>query len=61
MEKYYQGEKLLDGNLQGYVGRYDHQNPNRLKEFNQDEKMKIFKDVYSCIRTFHQLVIDVDS
>jgi len=60
MEKYCQRDKPIQNGWQRDIGNYDNQSSSfdYLNGFNQQEKAKIFNDVYSCIDMFYQLVND---
>ena len=65
MEDCYQNENCLKGEGQQNLNYNENQGSpikacslNYLTNFNQEEKAKIFNNVYSCIKKFYQFVDD---
>ncbi|MBT6690438.1 hypothetical protein HN903_02455 [archaeon] len=58
MSRYYQEKKQFQESWQQSAEKYNYQCflPDCLNEFSQEERTKIFNDVYSCINKFYQLV-----
>lgn len=66
MENHYRKEDMLKEEGQYSVKYFKNRNfPNQflssayMREFSQEEKVKIFDNAYSCINKFHQFVYDV--